>query len=284
MTIPSSRDTVTHTRRALSTVGKGLAALRHLLPLLLCLLVLAGCAKAPYTGRSQFIMVSPQQEMALGQQESRKILSKEPVKTGTDEAQRVETVGRRIAAAARRGDFRWEFHLIGKDVANAFCLPGGKVFVYEGIFKYADTDAELATVMAHEVGHAIARHGAERMSRAMMVQMGHDAAAIALGVAGGSPAAVQAFSQAYGTGANVGLMLPFGREQEYEADRIGLMLMAQAGYDPRAALDFWRKMSSAPGKRPPEFLSPHPTGQHRIAELQARMGDALRVYRPPSGK
>lgn len=229
-------------------------------------------------------MVSPQQELALGQQESRKILSKEPVKTGTDEAQRVEAVGRRIAAAARRGDFRWEFHLIGKDVANAFCLPGGKVFVYEGIFKYVATDAELATVMAHEVGHAIARHGAERMSRAMMVQMGHDAAAIALGVAGGSQAAVQAFSQAYGTGANLGLMLPFGREQEYEADRIGLMLMAQAGYDPRAALDFWRKMSGAPGKRPPEFLSTHPTGQHRIAELQARMGDALRLYRPPSGK
>lgn len=229
-------------------------------------------------------MVSPQQEMGLGQQESKKILAQEPVISGTEEAQRVETIGRRIASAAHRGDFRWEFHLIGKDVANAFCLPGGKVFVYKGIFKFAETDAELATVMAHEVGHAIARHGAERMSRAMMVQLGHDAAAIALGVAGGSSAAVQAFSQAYGTGANLGLMLPFGREQEYEADRIGLMLMAQAGYDPRAALGFWRKMSAVPGKQGPEFLSTHPTGPHRIEQLQAQMSAALRLYRPPSTK
>lgn len=286
MTIPSSRHRIAKGHSPCPAWRAG-RALRHFLPVFVLVLVflVQGCATAPYTGRSQFIMVSPQQEAQLGLQEARRIAASEPVVIGTAEARSVAEVGQRIAMVARRPDFRWEFKLINKPVANAFCLPGGKVFVYAGIFEFVASDDELATVMAHEIGHAIARHGAERMSRAMMVQLGHDAAAIALGVSGQSPAMVQAFSQVYGTGANVGLMLPFGREQEYEADRIGLMLMAQAGYDPRASITFWNKMSSGKGggKRPPEFLSTHPTGSNRMEALNAAMGDAMRLYRA-SGK
>lgn len=252
--------------------------------LILCTIMLQACATVPYTGRSQIMMVSPQEENALGLKAAKQVLAKEPVLEGTAEAKLVEDVGKRIAAAARRADFRWEFHLIDRPVVNAFCLPGGKVFVYKGIFQHAATPAELATVMGHEIGHAIARHGAERMSRAMMVQMGGNIAAVAVGVGTGSSAAAQAFGQVYGAGANVGLILPHSRDQELEADRIGLILMAEAGYDPGASISFWQKMAADnSGKRPPEFLSTHPTGPHRIQAIQEFLPEARKHYRAATG-
>ncbi|MGE4299725.1 MAG: M48 family metallopeptidase [Desulfovibrionaceae bacterium] len=241
------------------------------------MLLLAGCAKAPYTGRNQVMLVSQAQELQLGRQSADEILQKEPKGKDPQQVALVEHVGERVAAVADRPDFGWEFHLIeAPDTANAFCLPGGKVFVYTGLFKYATTEGELAAVVAHEVGHAIARHGAERMSISLITQLGHSAASIAL--SGTAPVAVQAFEVAYGIGANVGVILPFSREQEYEADHLGLILMAKAGFDPKAALSFWERMSQADTKKPPEFLSTHPSDANRIASIRSLMPEAQYYY------
>ena len=195
----------------------------------------------------------------------------------------VRRVGIRIARAANRPDFQWEFHVIDKPkVANAFCLPGGKIFVYTGIFKYISSDAELATVIGHEVGHALARHGAERMSMGLLTQLGEQAAMMALNIQ--STEAMQAFDAAYGVAANIGVLLPYSRTQEYEADHIGLILMALAGYDPHAALSFWEKMAQeSKGKSSVEFLSTHPLDKNRIARIKALIPEAMKYYHPYQG-
>ena len=252
-----------------------LQARSHLLrsALMLSLLTLFACATAPITGRQQFILVSEPEEQQLGLTAYREILSKEKMSGDRRANALVQRVGKRIAAVANRPDYQWEFRVIDKDQANAFALPGGKVAVYTGILKYTKTEAGLAVVMGHEVAHALARHGAERMSRSTAAN-----AVIGVGaaVAGApSPVVMQAVSLAYG----VGLELPFGRGQESEADHIGLILMAKAGYDPREAIPFWQRMSAGKGGGPPEFLSTHPSGQTRIQQLQEWMPEALQHYR-----
>ena len=247
------------------------------------LFVLVACATAPYTGRSQLMLISPSEELALGAKASQEILQKEPLSKDPYYNSLVRRVGIRIARVANRPNFQWEFHVIDKPkVVNAFCLPGGKIFVYTGIFKYANTEAELATVIAHEVGHALARHGAERMSMGLLAQMGEQAAMMALNIQ--TPEAAQAFDAAYGIAANVGLLLPYSRTQEYEADHIGLILMAMAGYDPHAALSFWEKMAQqSKGKTSIEFLSTHPLDKNRIARIKALIPEAMKYYRPYQG-
>ena len=242
-------------------------------------LFLSACATAPYTGRTQLMLIDPGQEMALGQQAAQQIMQEVPVSNDPRLVGRVRNVGQRIAQAANRPDFNWEFHVIDEpNQINAFALPGGKVFVYTGMLRLADTDAELATVMAHEIAHVLTRHGAERMSNALLAQMGGAAAAQALNIQ--SPGALQAFNVAYGLATNVGVILPHSRSQETEADRIGLILMAQAGYDPRAAVSFWEKMmGTGKGARGPAFLSTHPTDQQRIAQIQSFLPEAMRYYR-----
>ncbi len=250
---------------------------------LLAICLLAACATAPYTGRSQLMLISPQEEIALGNQASQEILQKEPESTDPYYTSLVRRVGIRIAQAANRPNYHWEFHVIDKPkVANAFCLPGGKIFVYTGIFKYAETEAELATVIAHEVGHALARHGAERLSMILLAQLGEQAAMVALDLQ--TQEAVTAFDAAYGLAANLAILLPYSRTQEYEADQIGLILMAIAGYDPHAALSFWGKMAQqSKGKLKLEFLSTHPLDEHRIARIKALIPQAMRYYRPYQG-
>lgn len=246
-----------------------------------CLMLIAGCAKAPYTGRNQLIIISQQQELALGHQAARDVLQKEKRDTTSPRAQSVERVGSRIAAVSGRNDFTWEFHtIINDETPNAFCLPGGKVFVYTGLFDYAQNDDQLAAVIGHEVGHAIARHGAERVSTAMAAQTGAAVGMIAISGSDMSPASRQLTMAAMGLGVNVGVILPFSRGQEYEADRIGLILMAKAGYDPRAALNFWQAFAQQPGKKPPEFLSTHPASENRIQSIRALIPEAMQYYRP----
>jgi predicted Zn-dependent protease len=185
----------------------------------------------------------------------------------------VRRVGQRIAEAAQRPDYQWEFRVIEKDVANAFALPGGKVAVYTGILKYTQTDAGLAVVMGHEVAHALARHGGERMSQSMLEQAG--LAAVQIGLQTSDPVIMQGVALAYG----LGVQLPFSRGQESEADHIGLVLMAKAGYDPREAVPFWERMSGGEqGQEPPQFLSTHPSGTTRIKQLQEWMPEALQYY------
>ncbi len=236
------------------------------------------CSQAPVTGRSQLMLVSPEQEKALGLKAYENILKKERVSQDHVLNQMLQTVGWRIANAAQRPDFDWEFTLIENDkVANAFCLPGGKVFVYTGILKYTEDEAGLAVVIGHEVAHALSRHGAERMSLTLLAQLGETAMQTALGTQ--SADAMRVFDYAYGLAADIGVILPYSRTQEYEADHIGLILMAKAGYDPRGALVFWERLSrgkSAPS--PPSFLSTHPTDQDRIAKIRNLLPEALGYY------
>ena len=240
-------------------------------------LLFIGCTKAPITGRSQFIMVSPQQEMALGLKSAQQVLKTEKISTNPKQNAMVKRVGERIAAVTGQNNYAWEFFVIDKDdEPNAFCLPGGKVFVYSGIFKYASNDDELAAVMGHEIGHALARHGAERMSSGQLTQLtGQVLGSVMQGR--GNPQNTAAVMQAFGIGAQLGIMLPHSRTQEYEADHIGLVLMAKAGYNPQSALNFWQKFARS-GGTPPEYLSTHPAPQHRIEQIKALIPKVMPIY------
>jgi len=241
------------------------------------LVLAAGCVTAPYTNRRQLILVSQQEEAALGTQAFQQVVSRSEIDRNPTTNAAVEQVGRRLAAVANRPDFQWKFVVIKNDKeANAFCLPGGKVAVYTGILPIAEDQAGLAVVMGHEIAHAIARHGAERMSQAQLAELGGQALAIGLGGSASSAAILAA----YGLGAQVGVLLPYGRTQESEADQIGLLLMAQAGYDPRVAFGFWQRMEqSSSGKGgPPEFLSTHPGHGTRVQQIRAWMPEAMRLY------
>jgi predicted Zn-dependent protease len=260
---------------------------------ILCALaaLLAACETAPVTGRSQMMLVGESEERQMGLQAYRDVLSKEQLSEDARTNALVGKVGRRIAAAAERppGDlwraprFRWEFKTIDKDEPNAFCLPGGKVVVYTGILPITRTEAGLAVVIGHEVAHALARHGAERMSDQMVAQVGTTAAAVALSatISGRSRAYVPAMMAALGAGATYGYILPMSRAQESEADRIGLILMAMAGYDPREAVTVWERMRAAnTGPRKAEWLSTHPADTTRIADIRRWLPEAMKYYRP----
>src|SRR3990170_1961591 len=246
---------------------------------LLPLLILSACATAPYTQRSQLILISASEENRLGVQAFQQVLAKEKVTRDPVLQGVVDRIGWRVATAANRPDFQWQFVVIDNEkTANAFALPGGKVAVYTGIFPVAKTEGGLAAVMAHEVAHVLARHGGGRLSQGLLAQMG--AVAGQGGMAGSDPGVVQGVMTAYGLGANVGVLLPYGRLQESEADRIGLVLMAQAGYDPREAVQLWQRMGEQDRQAPPEFLSTHPSPPTRIQDLQGLMPNALTYYRP----
>jgi predicted Zn-dependent protease len=249
--------------------------------LALTLLAVAGCSTVPYTNRSQFMVMSESDDLKLGAAAYQQVLKKEKIVHDPQITAPVQEVGRRIAAAADKPDYQWEFTVIDDPKqANAFCLPGGKVAVYTGIFPIAKDEAGLATVIGHEVAHALARHGAERMSTGLALQAAGAAVAIATG--GQSAATQQAVMAAYGLGAQYGVALPFSRSQESEADRIGLILMAKAGYDPRAALGLWRRMEQyAGGKGPPEWLSTHPAESTRQQNIQNWIAEAQQYFQPP---
>ncbi len=253
--------------------------------------LLAACETAPVSGRSQVMLVSENEEREMGLQAYREVLNKEPLSRDTQVNAMVEKVGRRIANAAehppqelwRAPRFRWEFKTVDKNEPNAFCLPGGKVVVYTGLLPITKTETGMAVVVAHEVAHALARHGAERMSDQMVASVGTAAAAVALSatVTGRSRTYLPAMMAAVGAGATVGYILPMSRAQESEADRIGLVLMAMAGYDPREAVSLWERMRAASsGKRQAEWLSTHPADTTRIADIRRWLPEALQYYKP----
>ena len=251
-------------------------------------LVAAGCVKAPGTARNQIMFISEEKEMALGISAYRNLLRQARLSANPEINAMVHRVGRRIAAAANKPEYYWEFAVIQDDgMVNAFALPGGKVAIYTGILRHAKNEAGLATVMAHEIAHALQRHGAERMSRGLIDQIAR-IGAIAGAVSGQvDPQLAMGAMSAYG----VGVTLPHNRSQESEADKIGLILMAKAGYDPREAIGFWERMSGCPkqmiGKfcfrsnaSVPEFLSTHPSDATRIRQIEAWIPEALRHYQP----
>lgn len=252
------------------------------------LLLLAGCIKAPGTARDQVIFLSEEKEIALGVSAFREVLRQARLSANPEINEMVNRVGRRIAAVADKPEYHWEFAVIqDNSMVNAFALPGGKVAIFTGILKHTKNEDGLATVMAHEIAHALQRHGAERMSRGILDQIAQ--IGILAGAASGAvnPQVAMGAMSAYG----VGITLPHNRKQESEADYVGLQLMAKAGYDPREAIGFWERMSGCPkqmiGKycfrsnaAIPEFLSTHPSDVTRIRQIEAWIPGAMKYYRP----
>lgn len=241
--------------------------------------LLIACRTTPVTQRSQLILIPESEEISMGLKAYKEIIKKAKISEDADKTTLVRRVGKRIAAVANRPDYQWEFILIEDEkMVNAFALPGGKVAVYTGILPVTSTETGLATVLSHEVSHAIARHGGERMTTGLLAQIGMVALEAGLGKKEGSKKKMKAIKSAYGAGAQVGVLLPFNRRQELEADRIGLMLMAKAGYDPREAALFWERMSRLDKKKAPQFLSTHPSDTVRVAQIQRWLPEAEALY------
>lgn len=257
---------------------------------LIAVIALYSCSTVPLTGRKQLSLVGDSEVNQSAAASYKQLLSDPKTKvisSGTD-AQRVKQIGSRLSIAIERylkdngyGDqynFQWEFNLIQSSEVNAWCMPGGKVAVYSGLLPVANTDAYLAVVMGHEIGHAIARHSAERISHQMAVQ--GVGGAVGVATAGQSSATQGIINQLYGVGGNL-VLLKYSRNQESEADRLGLTFMAMAGYDPHNAIGFWQRMAAQnKGGAPPELLSTHPADATRIQDIQNRIPEAMKYYKP----
>ncbi len=240
----------------------------------------AACQTVPLTGRHQLMLIAPDEERSLGEEAYKKTLKSAKLSQDQAATDMVRRVGERIAKAANRPDYHWEFNLVDDKTPNAFCLPGGKVVVYTGILAFTKDETGLAVVVGHEVAHALARHGAERMSTGLLTDLAGKTAGIVFG--GGNPQMEKQVEQAFGIGSNVGIMLPFSRHQESEADEIGLFTMAKAGYDPRQAIEFWQRMEQSNNGKPPEFLSTHPSDETRVKRIEGWMPEALKIYEAPA--
>jgi len=253
------------------------------------LFVLFACATVPVTGRQSLHILPDSELLSMSLDQYNEVLKKSKLSHDPAKVQMVKRVGERIAKATENflreegmeseiSSYKWEFNLIEDDkTVNAWCMPGGKVAVYTGILPVTEDDTGLAVVIGHEIAHAVAKHGNERMSQGLLAQLGAIGLSAALSTHPGPTSEI--FMAAYGVGANVGLLLPYSRLQESEADHIGLILMAKAGYDPRQAIPFWERMNKKGGERPPEFLSTHPAPETRIDEIRAEIPEAMRYYK-----
>jgi metalloendopeptidase OMA1, mitochondrial len=234
--------------------------------------------KNPETGRTTRVALSSQQEELLGLQSYREVLSQSQVVQSGPEHDMVVRVAERLARATGDAarDFRWQVSLVRSPQVNAFCLPGGKIVVFTGILPYAKYEDGLAAVMGHEMAHAVARHGSQRLLRTSLAQTVLAGAQFSMSDMDYQQR--QAVMAALGAGAQYGVLLPFSRDHELEADQIGLLYMARGGYDPREAITFWQRMSQSGGQQPPEFASTHPSHGTRIAQLQEFMPKAVAEY------
>jgi predicted Zn-dependent protease len=264
--------------------------------LLICLLLsvaalsVESCYTNPVTGRSSVNLVDESTMRTMATQQYATFLSQNPAVPGTSsrDAEMVQRVGSRLASAvqtylSQKGEtnliagYKWEFHLVNNNEANAWCMPGGKVVVYSGIMPLVQNEAGLAVVLGHEIAHAVSRHSNERMSQELLVQMGGEALTAALS---SKPAQTQnIFASLYGVGSQLGT-LAYSRKQESEADRIGLIFMALAGYNPNEAIPFWQRMAAQGGSKPPVFLSTHPADAKRISDIKSWIPEAMKYYRP----
>ena len=248
------------------------------------------CTKNAVTGRNQLSLIpeAQLQQMAAGEYQSFLSTNKVVSTSNNKDAEMVKRVGSRIASAitsyyTKKGNaalmdgYKWEFNLVDNKDVNAWCMPGGKVVVYTGLLPIAQNEAALAIVLGHEITHAVAGHGNERMSQGMVAQ---GLGAVGNILTSNNPKVNSIFNNTFGLGAQVGVLLPNSRKQEYEADRFGLIFAALAGYNPREAIPFWTRMSQAGGQKPPEFLATHPSDENRIARLQSYMNEALKYYQP----
>ncbi|MGB0788739.1 MAG: M48 family metallopeptidase [Marinirhabdus sp.] len=249
---------------------------KTLLSLALVFVLAVACKTNPFTGKQTLALVPNSQIFPMAFQQYDQFLTENRVITGTRDAQMVRSVGQKIAAAAERyltangyagylEGYAWDYNLVEDAAVNAWCMPGGKIVFYSGIMPIAQNEAGVAAVMGHEVAHALANHGQQRMSSAQLQQLG----AVGVGVATQNSKNAAIISQAYGLGTTLGVMLPFSRKHETEADRIGLTLMAIAGYDPLVAAGLWERMKTQGQGAPPEFLSTHPNSDTRIQNITA---------------
>ncbi|HSI91266.1 MAG TPA: M48 family metallopeptidase [Adhaeribacter sp.] len=255
-----------------------------------CLFVAVGCSTVPVTGRRQLDLVPNSQMLSMSFSEYEKFKSENRLSSDAANTAMVKRVGQRIQQAVETymrqnnmandlDGFQWEFNLVDNPEPNAWAMPGGKTMVYSGILQYTQNETGLAVVMGHEIAHAIAKHGNERMSQGLAQQLGGVALDVALSQ---KPAQTRnLFLTSYGVGSGLGL-LKYGRTQESEADHLGLIFMAMAGYDPQQSIAFWERMAAAKGAggAPPEFLSTHPSDATRIADLRRLMPEAMKYYKP----
>jgi predicted Zn-dependent protease len=252
-------------------------------------LVLDSCYKNPVTGRSSVNLVDEGTMRTMATQQYATFLSQNPAVTiGSRDAEMVQRVGSRLASAVesyfnQKGQaslisgYQWEFHLVNNNEANAWCMPGGKVVVYSGLMPLVQNEAALAVVLGHEIAHAVSRHSNERMSQQLLTQMGGEALSVAVS---SKPAQTQQlFNTVVGVGSTLGT-LAYSRKQESEADHIGLIFMAIAGYNPNEAVPFWQRMAAKGGAKPPEILSTHPADATRIQQIQQWLPEALNYYKP----
>jgi len=264
-------------------------AIKIFIPAILLALTVYYCSTVPITGRSQLSLISSSEINALSFQQYDEFLKQNNLSRDVQNTNMVKRVGLKIKKSVENyfaqhnlseelNGYAWEFNLIESSEVNAWCMPGGKVVVYTGILPVTQNETGLAVVMGHEIAHAIAQHGGERMSQGLLQQLGGATLSFALQ---NEPQTTQnIFMTAYGLGSTIGVILPFSRTQESEADRLGLIFMAMSGYDPNVALGFWTRMSqSNGGGSPPEFLSTHPSDQTRIANLKKYMPEALKYYK-----
>lgn len=251
-------------------------------------LLVISCSRNAISGRTQLSLVSEAELQAMAETQYRTFINSNPVvSAGNANSDMVKRVGTRIANAVRQyyadhgqanalDGYRWEFNLVNKNEVNAWCMPGGKVMAYTGILPVTQTEAGLSIVLGHEIAHAVLSHGKERMSQELAAQ---GIGALGGAALGGSKAA-GVFNTVYGVGAEYGVLLPFSRKQETEADHFGLIFAAAAGYDPRVAIDFWTRMASlSNGQKPPPFLSSHPSDAQRIQAIRDLMPEALTYYK-----
>lgn len=259
-----------------------------IISLALVVSMLTACSTVPLTGRKQFNLVSDSEVMAMSFAQYDQFISENKLSTNKEQTDMVKKVGKKIAAAVEQymtdngyeshiKDFDWEFNLIEEDIPNAWCMPGGKVVFYTGILPYTQNEEGLAVVMGHEIAHAVAKHGNERMSHEMGVQLGGAALSAAIHDKPEETKAI--YMAAFGVGSQVGFVLPYSRTHETEADKMGLVFMAMAGYNPNASVSFWERMASGGGQKPPEFLSTHPADATRISNLQKYMPEAMKYYK-----
>jgi len=257
------------------------------LPIVLLLMV--ACATAPITGRKQLLLIPDSELNAMSFQQYSEFISSNKLSTDKQKTAMVKEVGRKIQGAveqyfAQQGKsdrlrgYEWEFNLVEDSAVNAWCMPGGKVVVYTGLLPVAKDEAGLAVVMGHEIAHAVANHGNERMSQGLVTQLGGMALSKALETK--KEETRNLFLTAFGVGATVGVLLPYSRTQESEADHLGLIFMAMAGYNPNDAVAFWERMAAGKSGAPPEFLSTHPSDQTRIRKIREAIPEAMQYYKP----
>ncbi len=258
--------------------------------ILLLALVFSACSTVPLTGRQQLNLIPSSQMLSMSAQEYGEFLKGNKVSVNAASTALVRKVGVRIQHAvekymadnnlsSRLQGYQWEFNLVESNEVNAWCMPGGKVVVYTGILPLTMDESGLAVVLGHEIAHAIAEHGNERMSQALLAQLG--GVALDQALANKPEQTRQLWNLAFGVGVQYGALLPYSRTQESEADHLGLIFMAMAGYDPNVAVPFWQRMSAMGGQKPPEFMSTHPSDETRIAQIKKEMPEALRYYQAP---